>query len=64
MAECNIKNTCLFYKKYKNVHAAKKAFIEIACGNDSIPCARRIWMKQLGKQAPEDYAPSGHTLDR
>ena len=59
MAECNLKSSCLFYKQYKDDYAAKEAFVKVACDNENIPCARRIWLETKGDQAPANYAPSG-----
>lgn len=59
MTECNLKSSCLFYKRYKDDYAAKTAFIQYACNNEKVPCARRIWLETKKTEAPVNYAPSG-----
>lgn len=63
MAACPETSRCLFYKKYKGYAPAEQAFIDHACANN-LPCARKMYFKSSGKQAPADMSPAGTYISK
>ena len=64
MSECELLNTCGFFKKHMNSHeAACKGLITQYCrGHKQEDCKRKEYRKQNGKPPEDSMLPNGSML--
>ena len=66
MPECELLDTCGFFRKYQNaLNLACKGFIKTYCKGDLMDqCKRKEYRMEHGHPPGDDMLPSGHNMPR